>query len=93
MNTVITNSYLFKEFKQCRALFDLSNVDSIDTTKNNAVCKYINSILNKYSLNLEQQYITGKRRTRENSFYSLNIMDNVDEIVSHLLPKINDSMK
>jgi hypothetical protein len=55
----------------------------IDKTSNRALIGYINSLLIGSSLKISCCYIEGKKKIKENSYYTLNILNNINELIGY----------
>ena len=83
-NNTITNNYLFKDFKNSRALFGLSKIDAFDFAKQTShTFKYLNAILNNYCIKLERINPIGKRQIAQNCTYQISLLYNIQEIIEY----------
>jgi len=81
---VQTSNLIFTEFENTRIKFNLSKEPKQNKTENNrSKILYINSLLNRYSLKISTEYLSGKSKINKNQVYKLHIINNIQEIIEY----------
>ena len=90
-NYMIDNNIIFKDFNMVKSVFNMAKEPPGNRTKDNrAFLNYLNLLLKNYSVRISAKLQPGKRNEAKNMLYSIEILNDMTEIIQNLKEKGHD---
>ena len=90
MENLIKNNVLFTDFQNTRELFGLDKANMFDFSIASSSFKYINSILNQFSIKITRQFLKNKKKITQNNVYYMEQLNNIDNIIYNIKDTLKD---